>query len=162
MPGENIHIEALNSLGALLYITFACLGIIVLSLVFSPRNNSSITTLIAFGVWIIAIGTICYFTFNPAIRAMKFANSSSMFIIIGTLSGIILATLRHVRKDVYGVIEILVSLTILYILGKEYDDESKVSIIIGLVSAVYVIVRGIDNIATYWKSNYSEENSSAK
>lgn len=151
MPSEQIQSQALQSIGVLLLVCIVLLGLWTAFLGFAPHGRSRKVTLVAaFTFWIAIIAGLVWFAFDPAIRAMKFINSPTMFAVIGLSAGVLLFALRRVRKDIYGLLEIGVAIATLVALGRKYDAQSEITVIIGFVGAIYVVVRGLTNISEQW------------
>lgn len=154
MPSDQIQSQALQSLGTLLLASQVLLGLWVAFLGFVPQGRSSKATLVAaFAFWIAIIAGLAWFAFDPAIHAMKFVSSPTMFAVIGLTAGVLLFALRRVRKDIYGLLEIGVAIATLVALGRKYDARSEITIIIGFVGAIYVVVRGLTNISEQWSAS---------
>jgi len=151
MPDEQTQIRALQSLEVIAIGCIVMLGLWIALVTFSHQRPTSKVALVgSFGIWIALIAGLTWFAFDPAIRAMKFANSPAMFAIIGLIAGVLLFSLRRIRKDIYGVLEVGVAIATLIALGRKYDTQSEITIIIGFVGAIYVVVRGLTNISEQW------------
>jgi hypothetical protein len=151
MPNEQIQSQALNSLGTLAIAAILLSGLVVVLLAFSNfRQSNNFERWGAFFVWGCLITCVVWYTFDPAIRAMKLVDSPAMFAVIGIITALFLFAVRRVRKDVYGVLEIAVAIANLLWLGGRYDAQTDVAIVISFIGAIYVIVRGLTNITEYW------------
>lgn len=154
MEDVQTELAAVNAVGTIGLCLVALLGVqMVLTLIVPPRRDSRLTLLGAFTVWIGLAGLLAWFTFDPAIRAMKLVFSPVMFPLIGSLTAVILFALRQTRKDIYGAVEVAVALATLIILGRQYDQQSELTVIIAFVGAIYVMVRGFTNIGEQWKAD---------
>ena len=75
-----------------------------------------------------------------------------MFTVIGITVAVILFAVRQIRKDFYGALEIAVAIATFVWLGKRFDTQNDLAVIVSFVGAIYVIVRGLSNIVEYWSS----------
>lgn len=152
MPDTATQVAAIN---AIAFSAFAAMGLMALQIIalgfFNPK--SKLTLIAAYALWIGLAGILTWFTFHPAIRAMKFIGSPWMFAAIGSLAAIILFAVRRSRKDLYGLIEVGVALATLVILGREYDASGQLTVLIAFIGAIYVMVRGFTNIGEQWKAD---------
>ncbi|MFC5390666.1 hypothetical protein U0030_01100 [Brevundimonas bullata] len=156
MPDTATQVEAIN---AIAFSAFAAMALMALQIValgfFNPK--SKLTLVAAYALWIGLAGILAWFTFHPAIRAMKFVGSPWMFVVIGSLSAIILFALRRSRKDFYGLIEVSVALATPIFLGREYDASGQLTVVIAFIGAIYVMVRGFTNIGEHWKADIEKD-----
>lgn len=151
MPDYQTQLHALNTLGMIGIVCAVLICVFIALLGFAPAKRESKVVLVgAFGLWIGLVACLTWFTLDPAIRAIKLVNNPAMFAIIGLIAGVILFSLRRVRKDIYGLLEIGVAIATLLALGRKYDSQSEITIIIGFVGAIYVVVRGLTNISEQW------------
>jgi len=134
MNNEQIQASALEAIGLLAIALSVMLCLWTAFVGFVPLERYRKTALVgSFAFWICIIAGLAWFAFNPAIRAMKFVSSPTMFAVIGLIASVLLFALRQIRKDVYGLLEIGVAIATLIALGRKYDSQSEITIIIGFV-----------------------------
>ena len=145
------QIEAINVIGG---IGLALIGLMAIQILLLRFGRPETKPFVA-GLYVLWGGLACalaWFAFHPAVRAMGFVSSQVSFVVVGSLAAVILFALRGSRQDLYGLLEIAVGLVTLIILGREYDQQPELTVIIAFVGAVYVMIRGLTNIGDYWKN----------
>jgi len=156
MPDNATQVEALNAIAVSGFAIMALMALQIVALGFF-KPKSKLTLLAAYAMWIGLAGVLSWFTFHPAIRALKFVGSPWVFAVIGSLAAIILFAMRRSRKDLYGLIEVSVALATLVFLGREYDASGQLTVVIAFIGAIYVMVRGFTNIGEQWKADIEKE-----
>lgn len=142
------QIEALEVIGGIGLCLIGLMAVQILLVRFG-RPETKVFVAGLYLLWGGLAAALAWFAFHPAVRAMGFVPSPASFAVVGSLVAVILFALRGTRQDLYGLIEIAVGLVTLVILGREYDEQPDLAVIIAFVGAVYVMIRGFTNVGDY-------------
>jgi hypothetical protein len=126
------------------------LTLLIISIVFTEPENERLRPWKEGYDWLVilaAVVAVGVVTVDPATQFFtQLVNRPVAFVIVGVIAGAALFGVRLFRKDVYGALEMIVAVLTLGLCA-ETAATNLVPTAIGFVGAVYVLVRGLTNVA---------------